>query len=146
MSRSPHSGQLGRQGGFSYVEILVATVLIAITLVPAMEALEAGIQAGGVHAVEAESRYRLVAKMEEVLAESFPSLLLAATAAGSPTTATSYSDAAGIRQRRLVYLSLYDGDNADGDGDPFTGADADLMWLRIEIENSNHVIETLTGP
>jgi hypothetical protein len=33
----------------------------------------------------------------------------------------------------LVYLSRYDGDNADGDNNPFTGTDADLIWVRAAI-------------
>ena len=43
----------------------------------------------------------------------------------------------------LVYLSLYDGDNADADDDPFTGTDADLLWIRVEIDGSVLSLQTV---
>ena len=98
--------------------------------------------------------------MEQVLAEPFTNLLSAAATAGSSTTASSYSDTAGNAQRRVVYLSFYDAANTDADNDPFTILDAnsdadnnpytgsdvviDLLWLRVEIENSTQNFETLT--
>ena len=56
---------------------------------------------------------------------------------------TSYSELAGSPGRLLVYLSNYDGDNADADGDPFTGTEPDLLWIRVEIEDSVHALETV---
>jgi hypothetical protein len=44
-----------------------------------------------------------------------------------------------------VFLSRYDGDNADGDGDPFTGTDGDLIWVRVEIPGTTLDIEALTS-
>jgi hypothetical protein len=81
--------------------------------------------------------------MEEVLARSFAELAAEEVAAGGAPSA--YSDGAGAPDRRLVLLSRYDGDNADGDDDPFTGKDAGLLWVRVEIEGTDHVLETLTG-
>ena len=69
----------------------------------------------------------------------------AALAAGDATVPTSFSDSAGTNDRRLVYLSRYDGDNADADDDPFTGVDDDLIWVRVAIENSTQALETLTS-
>ena len=43
----------------------------------------------------------------------------------------------------LVYLSLYDGDNLDGDNNPLTGADPDLIWIRVEIEDSVQSLQTV---
>ena len=40
-------------------------------------------------------------------------------------------------------LSLYDGDNLDADNDPFTGTEADLLWIRLDIEDSVHTLETI---
>jgi Tfp pilus assembly protein PilV len=68
------------QTGFSYVEVLVATVLIATALVPALDALQPGIQASQIHHVQTENRYLLTAKMEAVLAEPFADLDAAAVA------------------------------------------------------------------
>jgi type II secretory pathway pseudopilin PulG len=131
--------------GFSYVEVLVATVLIAITLVPALEALEGALIGSKVHETLSVQQYHLQTKLEEVLAQSFDSLNVAAAAAGSATVATSFSDGMGAINRRIVYLSRYDGDNADGDADPFTGVDNDLLWVRVEIENTAYAFETLTN-
>lgn len=130
-----------RQLGLSYVEVLVATVLLALALVPALEALQIGVLAGSVHESEATLHAHLVAKLEEVLAEPFVDLELEAlAAAGNPT---SYSDSTGSSDRRLVFLAGYDGDDADGDGDPFTGPDPGLVWVRVEIEGTAHALETL---
>jgi hypothetical protein len=46
---------------------------------------------------------------------------------------------------RQVYLSRYDGDNADGNGNVFDGTDEGLLWVRVEIEESGLAIERLTS-
>jgi len=135
-----------RQSGFSYIEVLVATLLIVITLVPALESMQSGLQGSGIHSQMAEDHYRLIAKMEETLAKSFNELLAQADTVASPTVSVPapYSDSAGSESRRLVYLSRYDGDNADADNDVFTGTDEGLIWVRVSIENSNQALETVT--
>ena len=76
-----------------------------------------------------------------------PSSLSAASAAGNATTPTSYSDTVTYpdgRQITLqVYLSLYDGDNADTDNDVFSGTDPDLLWLRVAIDGTPYALESL---
>lgn len=134
-----------RQAGLSYVEVLVATVLVAVSIAPALTALNTGLSASATHESHVADHYHLTAKIEEVLAQPFGDLDAAASAAGDPSVPTSYSDPAGADRRRLVFLSRYDGDNADGDDDPFTGADEGLLWLRVEIEETAHAFETLTG-
>ena len=137
MGRNSHSG-------FSYIEVLVAIALIAIALVPALEALHSGIQGSQIHADEADNHYWLGAKLAEVRALSYLTLLAATDDAGSHTTVVaSLSDAEGENKRRLVYLSRYDGDNLDADDDPFTGVDDGLLWLRVEIAGQVHSLETL---
>lgn len=130
---------------FSYVEILVAIVLISIALVPAIEALGPGLQGAGIHRSQAERHYHLLAKLEEVLAEPFAALDEEALAAGSPTVVTAYSDTGGSTDRRLVFLSRYDADNADADNDFFTGVDEGLIWVRVNIEGSTLAIESLVN-
>ena len=142
--------QITRMAGFSYIEVLVATVLIAIVLVPAMDALLPGMAGGGIHETRTEDHYKLLSKIEEVLAEPFADLDAAAIAAGSPTTATlSYSDTftypGGRQITRNIFLSRYDGDNADADDDPFTGVDEGLLWVQGVIAGSSLRIETLTS-
>lgn len=129
--------------GLTLVEVLVTIVLLAIVLVPAMRALQTGVVGANVHGDISSSHYRLTSRIEELLAEPFVDLSDAAIVAGAPTTATSYSEAAGPPGRLVVYLSLYDGDNADADNDPFTGTDPDLLWIRIDIEDSVHTLQTI---
>lgn len=135
--------------GFSYVEVLVAVSLIVIALVPALDALIPGMAGSGIHETTAEDYYQLSGKLEQVLVEPFGQLNSAAVAAGSPTTPTSYSDVftyAGGRQiTRNVFLSRYDGDNADADDDPFTGTDDGLLWIRVTIAGSGASIESLVS-
>lgn len=140
--------------GFSYVEVLVATTLIAIALVPAINALQTGIQSTGIHQSLTIQHYQRLQKMEEIQAEPYANLLVAAKTATNKTTATSYSDASGASNRRLVYLALYDADadpftiidpNTDLDNDLYTGSTANLLWIRVETEGTAQGIETLVS-
>ena len=133
----------GRQAGISYIEVLIAAALIAVSLVPMMDAVRTATVSTSLHEDAAVQNLHLIATLEDVLAEPFSSLEAAATVAGSETTLSSYSDLAGSSNRRLVFLSLYDGDNADTDNDPYTGTDQGLMWVRVEIEGTAQAIETL---
>ncbi|MCU7935396.1 MAG: hypothetical protein KZQ99_11015 [Candidatus Thiodiazotropha sp. (ex Dulcina madagascariensis)] len=134
-----------RAAGFSYTEVLVATFLIAITLVPALESLTSGIQGSSLHSAQAADHYRLIGKLEEVLSKSFDELGQEADVVGGPTVIVStYSDAVGTEGRRLVYLARYDGDNADADNDPFTGIDQGLLWVQVHLDDSSAVVQTLT--
>lgn len=137
-----------KQRGLSYIEVLVASFLLAISLVPALEALQPGIQGSVIHKHYSEDHYQLIAKMEEVLAESFSNLQAVATATGSPDITTSYSDIFtfpdGRQITRSVFLSAYDADNADGDNNSFTGTESDLIWVKVLIEGTPHELETLT--
>jgi len=141
-----------RQHGFSYVEVLVASFLVAIALVPAMDALKTGILSADVHQDLTEGHYSRLKKMAELQAEPFTNLLNAAEVASNNTTATSYSDAAGSANRNLVYIALYDADaspftitdtNVDGDNDPYTGNTANLLWVRVMTEGNPQTLETL---
>lgn len=138
-------GQRARfSSGFSHVEVLLATVLVTMALVPALDALHAGLLGAEIHTSFAADHYEVRGRLEGVLAEPFAALDDAATAAGGPSVPTSYSDLAGPPERLVVFLSRYDGDNADGDDDPFTGVDEDVLWVRVAIEGTVHVLETLT--
>jgi Tfp pilus assembly protein PilV len=138
--------------GFSYVEVLVATMLIAIALVPALNALQTGIMSTNTHQSLTVQHYQRLQKMEEINVEPFSNLLAAAKISINKTTATSYSDATGTKNRRVVYIALYDADadpftltdpNTDGDNDLYTGSTANLLWIRIETEGTAQGIETL---
>lgn len=139
--------KLHLQAGLTYVEILIATLLIMVTLIPALEALHPGMTGAGIYESRVEDHYRLVGRMEELLAEPFADLDAAATAAGDETTPTAYSDTVtysdGRQINRDVFLSRYDADNADTDNDPFTGTEDDLLWVRVEIAGSTDGLESL---
>lgn len=160
------SYQLIRQNGFSYIEVLIATFVIAIALVPAMEALNTGIISVNVHRTLTTEHYCRLRKIEEIQAQPFTNLLAAAKVAANNTTATYFSDESTRkdlpcynptgdsqqRLRRLVYIALYDADvspftitdtNVDGDNDPYTGNTANLLWVKVITEGSAQGLETL---
>ncbi|MGB5335125.1 MAG: type II secretion system protein [Woeseiaceae bacterium] len=132
-----------QQAGLTLVEVLVAVMLLLIILVPAMEAIRTSVTGAAVHSELASSQFRLTSRMEELLAEPFGDLEAAAIAAGSASVASSYSEAAGPPGRLIVYLSPYDGDNADLDKDPFTGTDPGLLWIEVEAEGTVHRLRTV---
>ena len=134
-----------RQSGFSYMELLIAPLLIVIMLVPALDAMQSGVQGSGIHTGLAQNQYRMISKMEQTLALPFAELLTQADLVADPTVLipAPFSDPAGTESRRLVFMARYDGDNADGNGNPFDGTDEGLLWLRVTIENSPRALETV---
>ena len=132
-----------RQAGLTLVEVLVALVLLALLLIPTMGALRTSVVGAAVHTDVAASHYRLASRLEELLVEPFDDLVDAAAAAGGPDAPTTYSEAAGPPSRLIVYLSPYDGDDADSDGNPYSGTDPNLMWIRVDIEGSVHTLQTV---
>jgi len=136
---------LQSQFGLTLVEVLVSMVLLAVLLVPAIQALQTSMTGANVHGELASDQFRLASRLEELLAEPFTDLEAAATAAGGPSTPSSYSDTPGPPGRLLVYLAACDGDNADGDDDLFTGVDPDLLWVRVEAEGTVHALQTVTA-
>lgn len=144
------------QIGLTYLEVIVAMVLIALALVPAMQALQTGMLGSETYRTSTEQYYIATSRMEEVLAEQHGSLVMAASTAGGYAVPSNYSDPPGSPLRRLVYLSLYDAEDADGDGDYFTVADPDsdgdgdpytgymgLVWIKVEIEGTLMHFESL---
>lgn len=130
--------------GFSYLEVMLAVVLVAVCLVPLLEAVSSSLsllEGGEDHLVDHLS---LQAKMETVLKEPFGDLAAAGLAAGSLSVATSYSDVAPFMTAdnrlitRQVYIALYDG---DGDSTP----DSDLLLVRTSIEGTAYRLETLVS-
>ncbi len=133
---------LRRAAGLSYIEVLVATLLIAIALVPMMDALGPGLQGARIHRDQAEVHYALAGKLETVLAQAFDDLDAAASAAGDYKIATSYSDP-GATVPHEVFIWRYDVDDADGDGDVFTGGEDDILWIRVATTDAATDLQTL---
>ena len=131
-----------RESGLSYVEVMIATLLIAIALVPMMEALGPGLQGSQIHRDQAEIHFALTGKLEQVLAEPFDDLDAAASDAGDFNTPTTYSDlAAGVPHE--VFIWRWDVDNADADDDEFTGGEDDILWVRVATVNDSAELQTL---
>lgn len=133
------------QAGVSYAETLLAVIVLGLALAPALEMLDTAFRGAAVGETVLRWEQRLATRLETVRAEPFASLDAAAQAAGSPTAPSSYSEASGTADRLLVFLSRYDGDNADGNGNPFDGTDAGLLWVRVAIENSPYELTTLVA-
>lgn len=131
-----------RQRGLTLVEVLVAMTLLAILMVPALQALNTGFLGTEVHETQSTNHFRLVSRLEEALAEPFDALESAAAGHKVPS---SYSDAAATPERVLVFISPYDLDNADADNDPFTGTDDGVLWLRVAIEGGVQSLASLRG-
>lgn len=141
-----------RQLGFSYIEVMVALVFLAIAIVPAMEGIQSGIQGAGIHTALTRQHYALISRMEQLQAEDYTNLLAAAKTAGNATTPSSYSDPGGQAERVLVYLALYDADidpftlvdpDNDADANIYTGDTSNLLWLKVELEKSIQSMQTL---
>lgn len=130
--------------GFSYLEVLIATLVVSIALVPMMDALLPGLQGSELHRRHAQVHYTLRGKLETVLAEPFDNLEMAATAAGTHTSPSAYSDTAASVPHE-VFIWHYDVDDADLDGNVFTGGEDDLLWVRVAAQNSAEALETLIG-
>jgi hypothetical protein len=131
--------------GLTYLEVMISTVLIVITLVPALDALSSGILGSRLHREQVSNQSRLTEKMEQTLATPFAELLTQADAIADPNILipAPYSDASGTDFRRLVYIAHYDGDNADADNDVFTGTEAGLLWVKVVVEGTPLSVETL---
>ncbi len=134
---------LARQSGLTLIEVLITMVLLTVLLVPTMQALQTSVTGANVHGDLANDHFRLTTRMEELLAEPFSALEGAAAAAGGPGVETSYSETAGPPGRLVVYLSRFDGDNADADDDPFTGTDDGLLWIQVEAEGTVQALQTV---
>ena len=147
LQKTATAGQ--RMAGFTYIEVIVATALIVISLVPALDALSIGVKAGTVHESTTVDHYYLTARLEELLSEPWNELDAEALAVNNPNTPSAvYSGSVatpdGRTLLRQVYLSRYDADNADADDDFFTGTDEGLLWVKVELEGMGRSLERLT--
>lgn len=136
-------------------------IILAAAIVPAMESLTRGIQTAAVHEEIIKSHHNLMSRMQIVKSLSFSELLAAADTAGGYSSPSAYSDMAGIAPRILVYLSYYDAFDSDADGNEFTILDSDvdgdnnpyttpssesplsILWVSVELENSDAALQTL---
>lgn len=83
-----------RLRGVSYVEVLVAVFLVAVALVPALQALASGIQGTRIHDDLSRGMLPIVGKLEELLARPYPALQRAAISGGNAGGSTTVAIAA----------------------------------------------------
>jgi hypothetical protein len=143
MNAHPQRPRSHRRAGFSYFEAVLALFVLSLALVPALDALSTSVSAFSQQARTVVDHYWTLGKLEEVLAEPIASLDAAALAAGQVTAPTLYSDPLGAPNRRLVFIARYDGDDADADGDPFSGGDEGLLFVRVALASGESELSTL---
>ena len=128
------------QTGFLYLEVILATILVAVALVPAIDALRTGIDASAIDAASPSPNQPLYAKAEEVLGRPYAVLDFAANRAASSATVavSSPRDAAnpgldpgpGYSDTNfLVYIFRFDGTAA-------TSTDTGLLRVKV-VDRSN---------
>ena len=137
------STQYRKQLGFFYAEVLLSVMLLAILLVPALQALNTGILNNS--SSLATRQLSLQSKMEEVLAQPFGDLYAETYLAGGNTTTSvsiNFSDASGAPSRRVVVLYRYDAiTNA------ISSNDTGLLYVSVyyEADGSGNALTTLAG-
>ena len=131
------------QRGFSYAEVLVSVMLLAILLVPAMQALNTAIIGGSSNV--AARQLNLRNKMEEVLSKTYNMLYAETKLSGGNTTtsvSTNYSDASGTSGRRVVVLYRFDTST-----NALSASDTGVLYVSVyyEAEGSASALNTLVG-
>jgi Tfp pilus assembly protein PilV len=119
-----------RASGFSYVEVMLALVLLAVCLVPAMNAVRDATIAPKIALQGAQALACLRMRMETVAAEPYQLLL---NAAGAPAAPSVYSLAADLNcPARDVMISRYDPDTSPY----FMSADTGLLYLAVSTRGA----------
>lgn len=145
MSLTPKSLKetYSRQRGFSYAEVLLSVMLLAMLLVPAMQALNTAILGGSNNL--AARQFNLRNKMEEVLSKPFGKLYAETYLSGGNTTTSvsaNFSDASGAADRRIVVLYRFDAAT-----NALSSNDTGLLYVSVyyEAEGNANVLNTLVG-
>ena len=133
-----------RQAGFYYAEVVVSVLLLAILLVPALQALTTAVvgnQAGTLTA----RQLRLQSKMEEVLAQPFAALYAETYLPGGNNSSSvnpTFSDAIGTPDRRVVLLYRY-----DSNAQALSTSDTGLLYVAVyyQADGANTALTTLKG-
>ncbi len=143
MSCLPTLRRATRVHGFSYVEVLVSVVLLAVLMVPALQSLQGGIVNAVTPAIAARPPL-LRAKMEEVLSSPFPALYAATYAVGGNTNGVNatFSDAPAATDRRIVVLYRYDASTK-----ALSTSDTGLLYVSAyySADGSANALVTLAG-
>ena len=131
------------QRGFSYAEVLLSVILLAMLLVPAMQALNTAILGGSNNL--AAKQLSLRSKMEEVLSKPFGKLYAETYLSGGNTTTSvsaNFSDVSGAAGRRIVVFYRFDAAT-----NALSSNDTGLLYVSVyyEAEGSANALNTLVG-
>lgn len=117
--------------GLAYVEAVLATVLVAVLLAPALNALSIGLMGQAVINTQTSQTLALQSKLDEVLAKPYSELLAETTAVGGNTTTSispTLSDPPGA-PRRIV--TIYRTNGSD-----ISVTDTGLLRIRVVWEDA----------
>ena len=140
--------------GFAYVEVLIATALIAVVLPAALSAARSAAANSSLANIFSEQHEARMRRLAQLKITPYADLLRAAELSGSPNAASLYSDSAGTPNRVVVRISVFDADsdpfvvpdnNFDGDGNLYSGYQG-LLWLEVATENTPDSLTTLFHP
>ena len=95
-----------RPRGFSYLEIMVALLVLGVCAVPAVDAIRSGANAAQVAAAKANELRCMKSHMEGVLAEPYDNLAAAAREDGRPSTYSRVGETSCID--RYVFIARYE--------------------------------------
>jgi hypothetical protein len=128
----------------SYPEVLAATLLLALLLTPAIEALQVSISGSTVYRQQTEDHFALRSKMESVLARPYGELELLIAADTTPTLLSdTFITSDGRNLQRQVFIAAHDVDNLDTDNDVRTGTDNGILWIQVAITGSPFILQSL---
>lgn len=133
------------QRGLTYAEVLLSVVLLAILLVPALQALNTGIAGITSASGLATRQLSLRSKMDEVLGKPYGQLYAETSVVGGNTTSSvsaAFSDAAGGPGRRVVVLYRFNAST-----NVLSATDTGLLYVSVydEAEGSANALNTLVG-
>lgn len=135
-------------GGYTYLEILVALLVFSVALVPATEAIQAALRAvrqdtrpaaDGTERTVTDGQ-AVINKMESLLAKD--TATLAASPSGRSTSHETLSDAANAAPRCLVYTAWYKPE-AEQENDRYVETKTNLLWIKVSVEGSGVSATTL---
>jgi hypothetical protein len=130
--------------GFSYVEILLSLILLAVLLVPALESLQTAIL-GRPTVAAMPGTLALQSKMEQVLSVPFSKIYAETYVPGGNTkhsVSDTFSDASGTPDRKLVVIYRYNALTKT-----VSGVDTGLVLVSVyyEAEGPEGALATLAG-
>jgi hypothetical protein len=131
-----------RQRGAAYLEIMVALMILAVCLSPALDALTGGLATAPAVAATSRDFACVAAQIEKVLAEPYASLLQGAVSAGTKTVPVpAYSVGADAAcPARNTFLARYSPDSA---ADPFVSQDSGLLFVRVAVVDGTASLTSL---